>query len=251
MITGIYYQSFKMHRSDYYHNMLTPSFHPSIPNSYTLSPYHIDIFFHRIHRDSPYYASHLSVDEKEKANQFMQPLHKRHYIIAHGLLRHYLAQYTLLAPSLLQFDTHPNGKPYITNAPDVSFNLSHSHEYIMFAITKHHALGMDIEYMKPRPFIGIAEKMFHPDEVHFLNKSNGYDFIYRFFYLWSRKEAFIKYTGEGLRFPTETMNNLPHQPKDTPHHIDFYSISFMPAILLSGSLCYHSETQHIDLYRIP
>ncbi len=84
-----------------------------------------------------------------------------------------------------------NGKPYFKNHPDFHFNISHSEDIIAVAISSA-PVGVDIEKLR-EVNLKIAERRFTEKEKAFV-KTNG-----DFFYVWTRKEAFLKKTGQGLR----------------------------------------------------
>lgn len=86
------------------------------------------------------------------------------------------------------------GKPYFPDYPAISFSISHSGEYLLLAVGTR-PLGVDIECLKPRaeklPQYALTAAEF---EVYV---EQGADWA-AFYSLWTKKEAFVKYTGEGL-----------------------------------------------------
>lgn len=92
------------------------------------------------------------------------------------------------APALpLDIHTAENGKPYIPNAP--FFNLSHSGDFVIIAVSEK-PVGIDIqEPVAPERAQKIARRFFTLEEQ---------ELTARFTELWTRKEAYIKFTGIGL-----------------------------------------------------
>lgn len=86
------------------------------------------------------------------------------------------------------------GKPYFPDHPAIQFSLSHSGNYVLIAIGTR-PLGVDIECIRPR-----AEKLpqyaLTAAEFEIFLEQGG-DWA-AFYHLWTKKEAFVKYTGEGL-----------------------------------------------------
>ncbi len=84
------------------------------------------------------------------------------------------------------------GKPAIKDCP-YHFNLSHSGDYLILAVGEA-PIGADIEKIdKIRP--KTVEKYFSDAEKQ-LVKEQG---LSSFFELWTKKESYVKYTGEGIK----------------------------------------------------
>jgi len=94
------------------------------------------------------------------------------------------------------------GKPYLPDGP--FFSLSHSGNLVILAVSRCFRVGVDVEDMKTRDFAGVAKKAFHPEERSFFekNRQRGPEAEKEAFYaIWTRKESYLKMTGEGLRRP--------------------------------------------------
>ena len=89
------------------------------------------------------------------------------------------------------------GKPYFIGIPadmtQLHFSLSHSGLYGACAVHTG-PLGLDIQEHRPCDKEAIARRFFHSTEYDFLVR---YDFE-PFFDIWTAKESYVKYTGEGL-----------------------------------------------------
>src|SRR5215208_1888375 len=80
----------------------------------------------------------LSAAERVRAARFKFSDHRRRYIAAHVALRRILARYLELDPSRLEFCRGAQGKPDLIlqpNQPPLRFNLSHSHDAALIAVT--------------------------------------------------------------------------------------------------------------------
>lgn len=90
-----------------------------------------------------------------------------------------------------------NGKPYLVDAPDVRFNLSHSGERVMCVISPFE-VGCDVEIIKGDRG-RLAERFFKPEESawikHFDSLEKQSEVFYR---LWTLKECYMKVTGRGM-----------------------------------------------------
>src|SRR5271157_1795180 len=118
-----------------------------------------------------YLRSLLSRDEIARAERFRFEKDHYRFIITHGLLRILLARYLnspFINASQLQFCSNAYGKPSLDlDMQDrvLNFNLSHSHELILFAFTYVRQIGIDIEYMRPDLDLeSLAQYSFSPLE---------------------------------------------------------------------------------------
>lgn len=149
----------------------------------------------------------LSADERARAERFYFHKDRERFIVARGLLRVILGRYRNTEPSQLHFCYNPYGKPALANesgSNGLRFNLSHSHELALYAITRGREIGVDLECIRP-DLAGdqIAERFFSPGEVKALRALPPSSQHVGFFNCWTRKEAYIKARGEGLTLPLD------------------------------------------------
>ena len=115
---------------------------------------------------------------------------------AYGLLELAAKEHWQL-PALPEMARAEGGKPFFPAFPHCRFNLSHSGDFALCALSDRE-VGADIQRIRPhRP--GFAEAVCSSDELRWLKE--GEDFWGRFAQLWSLKEAKVKYAGTGLRRP--------------------------------------------------
>lgn len=167
------------------------------------------------------YRSLLAAEERERANRFItQPL-RRKWEISRGALRLLLSQYSNVPPAELAFQYGRNGKPELTGELVVHFNMSHSENLAIFAITRECELGVDIEVLRAIPDLeNIASKFFCYEEI--LELHSIADKIIRdevFLRCWTRKESYVKALGLGLSIPLNKfrVSLLPSQPAHFVH----------------------------------
>ena len=128
--------------------------------------------------------------ESSRAASFRFERHRRRYLRSHAALRAILRCYTE-AP--LNFAVAEAGKPYLPDVPHLKFNLSHSHEMALVAVSLDTEIGVDIEHIRPLSDYGaIAERFFPPSEAAALVDETD------FFRRWTRIEAVLKARGVGL-----------------------------------------------------
>ena len=145
--------------------------------------------------------STLSADERERAARFRLAQHRDPFIVARGCLRLLLGRYAGCPPAEIGFQYGPRGKPSLPGFT-IHFNLSHSSDLALFVFTRAGELGVDVERIHPIPeMMNLAGRFFCPAEAHDLASLADDQREHAFFLCWTRKEACIKATGNGLSTP--------------------------------------------------
>lgn len=98
----------------------------------------------------------------------------------------------------LQFEPRAkgeHGKPFFTLQPGIYYNISHSGDYVA-CILADQQVGLDIQQHKEVSYERILKRMVPPDLAEkILALDNPKE---EFFKQWVLREAYIKWTGEGL-----------------------------------------------------
>lgn len=148
------------------------------------------------------FSASLSDGERVRAGRLLLPVHRNAFVAARGILRELLAGYLGEDAPRLRFVYGPYGKPALdpTLGGDLTFNVSHSHGLALVAVARQRRLGIDVERIRAeRDWSRIAERFFAPEEVATLRRLLPQQRERAFFVCWTRKEAFLKATGEGIR----------------------------------------------------
>lgn len=155
---------------------------------------------------------HWSLLESALSNeeQLLAQTKKNHeiYIASRALTRLVLARNLQVTSRSLRFDKQPQGKPFLRDFPSLSFNLSHSKDFVVFALGEPVLIGVDVEHHKPRNYSSIAQHYFHPLEIEQLQtvETNPTALQNLFFHYWTLKEAFFKGLGSGIVTGLHTAN---------------------------------------------
>ncbi|MCO5936378.1 4'-phosphopantetheinyl transferase superfamily protein [Mucilaginibacter sp. RB4R14] len=137
----------------------------------------------------------LTADEKLRAGKYKQPKDTYRFIVSRGAQRIILGRYLDQPPVELQFVLGENNKPHLIGVDGsiVRYNLSHSGDWVVLAIATS-SIGADVEFIDAAfPFRDILEDNFSEHEAAYIGTSSK-----KFFTLWTRKEAILKATGQGL-----------------------------------------------------
>jgi 4'-phosphopantetheinyl transferase len=146
----------------------------------------------------------LDPTEAERAARFLSADKRVQFIAGRAQLRAILAGYLGLGAKEVRFEYGEHGKPTLAaGTGDLAFNLSHSHDRGLLAITTGAdlRLGVDIELARPgRRFGGIATRFFAAQEARALLELPAARQPAAFYRAWTRKEAYLKAWGTGLSF---------------------------------------------------
>ena len=151
------------------------------------------------------FQSLLSVDERNRAERFHFEADRKRFIVRRGILRTLLSYYLGVEPGQIQFCYGKNGKPDLADTlgkGTIHFNLSLSEGVALYAFTRDREIGVDIELIRNIPEMEpIVAQYFSAGEndvFSALPKSKRKEAFYD---CWTRKEAFVKATGDGLSLP--------------------------------------------------
>jgi len=154
---------------------------------------------------APKFVALLDDDERLRAARFRFPEHRNRFTVARGALRTILGRYLEVEPVALQFSYGSYGKPALAEGfPTINFNLSHSGEFMLLAVTRGREVGIDIELIKQEfATTEVADRFFSRREILSLRSQARQLQTEGFFNCWTRKEAYIKARGEGLSLPLD------------------------------------------------
>jgi 4'-phosphopantetheinyl transferase len=196
----------------------------------------------------------LSIDERDQASRFKFPIHRLRYIAAHHQLRHILSFCIGIPANEITFGYSEHRKPHITNtvATQYQFNISHSDNRAVYAIGLNYPLGIDIEKVRNKCNMDIADRFFSETERDALSKLNGKELERSFYRVWSRKEAIIKATGKGL---SQQLSSFSVAVTDVPETIivDNQEWKISPLSIDSefqSALAYHPSIEYIMMESI-
>ena len=136
-------------------------------------------------------ASTLSPREREKAAAIIHPRARAIFIISRAYMRIVIARFLNIEPNTLTIGYSRHGKPQCQFP--LEFNLAHTRDVIILAISKGNSVGADIENIRlRRPLRDIEDTLrfsFGPKERRKITDAA------RFVAAWTRKEAIIKMVG--------------------------------------------------------
>lgn len=156
--------------------------------------------------DQPDLTRFLTPEELARADRFRLRPHRRRYVAARGVLRFLIAERVDVAPRDLNLVAGEQGKPLLASHPDLSFNVSHSHDLALFAFSAEGDVGVDVEHLRDLDPLVVSSTCFSASErleLALLPHGRRLD---AFFEGWVRKEAVIKADGRGMSLPLDSFS---------------------------------------------
>ncbi|TEU25700.1 4'-phosphopantetheinyl transferase superfamily protein [Acinetobacter seifertii] len=211
-----------------------------------------------------HYLSFLNAAEKLRYDQYL-PQAARLFLISRVLTKSVLADKLGISPHQVNIQLQPNGKPFVQDGKTIYFNLSHSADVIVLAVTEEGEIGVDVERVNREFEWRRVDSVLALSEIDWIQENESTDpfSVYqRFFQIWTLKEAYIKCTGEGMSRHLKKLNF-----HVLPEHIQFldstndaqkteeyyfgsyiYDCDFIFSICLQQSLA--QESFHLDCFQL-
>ena len=161
----------------------------------------------------------ISPDERRRHDELMRPEDRRRFVAGVGLSRLLLGAHSGTPPQKLVIDRgcvrcgRPHGKPRLADpATDIEFSVSHAGERVVVALTRGGPVGVDVESLHRRADVDTLAPHVLSQAERDARGGDDADAT-RFLRYWTRKEAVLKATGDGLNAPmTELTVSDPDQP---------------------------------------
>ena len=172
------------------------------PEPLKLSPQQVHVWRVELDRNSieiQQFRAMLSEEEQKRADRFCFEHDRSRFIVGRGMLRSLLAMYLQVAPEGIEFRYSAKGKPMLANVEQgLQFNLAHSGGLALYAIASE-PVGIDLEQIRPvSDAEQLAKRFFTPAEAEAIATLPLAQKQAAFLNAWTRKEAYLKATGDGL-----------------------------------------------------
>jgi len=149
----------------------------------------------------------LCASERERLAKFTREEDQIRFAETRMFLRSTIGQYTGEEPRNVRFSYGHKGKPVLVDHPWLKFNLSHTLDYAAIAVTRDCHVGVDLEsvHRKVTNLSRLAARKLATSEWERIKSCDESSRTVQFLRAWTRKEAFIKATGEGLSRDLKTV----------------------------------------------
>ncbi len=193
----------------------------------------------------------LSSEERVEARRFHRPADRLRSVAARAALRTILAAYLQERPQALRLATGPSGKPCLDG---LQFNLSHTGNLALVAVSKEKRIGVDIEKLRELPSMqAVLSFIFTDEERAFVESHSGEHRSRAFFLIWNRREAAAKALGldlltcfSRLEIPAAAYSAAGFQVPLAGE--DWWLRDFSPAPGYAGALCLEGKPAELSWY---
>jgi 4'-phosphopantetheinyl transferase len=151
----------------------------------------------------------LSAEEIIKNEAMFQDNARQMFCLRKGITRILLSNYLDIAPKEVDYCYTEYGKPFFLNEKykNIYFNISHSKEFIMVAITEKRNIGVDVEKINLTKKVSVmAESVFSQDELKIFKNCCKDEKLQLFYETWVKKEAISKAVGVGISLGFNTFS---------------------------------------------
>jgi 4'-phosphopantetheinyl transferase len=162
----------------------------------------VEVWWARIDQVRREFVEDLDEVELGRLAAYVRDEDKDRFLLGVTLTRRLLGRRFSLPPAKVVLDRtclecgKPHGK---VRADGVELSVTHSGDLVGVAICEC-PVGIDVEKVDPQLDVdGVAGMALSPEELQDLNRHTGLEKVQTFMTYWTRKEAVVKATGEGLR----------------------------------------------------
>jgi 4'-phosphopantetheinyl transferase len=181
---------------------------PELTMPIALSPGVVHVVRVDLDRASPDwmpYMDNLTDGEKDRAWRFRFDEPRRQFVMVRAILRRILASCCEMTSAQIPLTFGNHGKPSLqfdslpVTTPRIEFNVSHSGDVGLIAISAGAAVGIDVETSdRTTSILELAQRYFSSKESAALRNLPTDLQTAGFFRGWTSKEAYIKAKGAGL-----------------------------------------------------
>ncbi|MBF0409456.1 MAG: 4'-phosphopantetheinyl transferase superfamily protein [Candidatus Riflebacteria bacterium] len=145
---------------------------------------------------------YLTDDEKKRSERFLIPELSEQFVFIRAFQKNLFSAYLNCDVSELSLHLDSDGKPrlFLHGSEALRFNLTHSGNFFCIAVSKKYDIGVDIEHLNRKTdFSSIIKRYYSAKEYCEWLKLPDESKREAFFRSWTRKEAYLKGIGIGLR----------------------------------------------------
>ncbi len=174
----------------------------------------------------------LSGSELESANKKRDEVLSQRAIISRGFLRYILGHSLHMHPTAIPLELTAHGKPVLAYdlKHRLNFNVAHSKEMLIVAVSETSQIGVDVEWIDPSKNLNqVANICLMPEETRFFAFHGNQPSV--FFKIWTIKEAILKATGLGLAYPMNKFSVISSKSDGISHRVSGEVTGGKPCVL--------------------
>ncbi|WP_344149117.1 4'-phosphopantetheinyl transferase family protein [Kribbella yunnanensis] len=161
----------------------------------------VEVWWARVDQARPEFIADLNAVERERYARYLREADKARFLLGVTMVRRLLGARMSLPPAIVVLDRacRDCGKPHgKVRAEGVELSVTHSGEWVGVAIGTA-PVGLDVERIDAAQDVdGVARMSLAPEEQLVLRGFEGGEKARAFTRYWTRKEALLKATGDGI-----------------------------------------------------
>lgn len=188
----------------------------------------------------------ISRQRQQKTMRYRFPADRLLCMYGELLTRMAISNITGVHPTEVMIATASNKKPFLTYPEGLHFNISHTKNCVLCAVSDSGAVGVDIEKLAVPPY-NIMKNAFHDDEQDLIHTCSVNDKARNFYRIWTRKEALLKRDGRGITTNLTKINTLSY-PEYHEYEYHNYICSICAKDYNDYTLTHLTEQDVIDFF---
>ena len=212
----------------------------------------VEVFAFRINafNNMNHLLAYLTKEKRDKLKKYRYQEDYLRSLLGEIFIRMKASEYLGVDISKVDIGYNEFGKPYIMEANNFEYNISHSGDWVVCAISNN-CVGIDIEKIG-KAHLDVAERFFTRSEYELLCEMEDNRVDKAFYRLWTMKESYIKWLGGGLSIPLNSFSFVKNcncfyidKGKSIRIHIPEFEIGYLIAICTTEE--YYDAVQIIDI----
>ncbi len=166
--------------------------------------------------------------DKEKKREFLSATNenrKLSILISQGFAKEKISREYDIPKNDIVFSVSDRGKPYCKSHPHIYFSLSHSGNFVAFAVSDKE-IGIDIEKLRPAKD-NLVKRVCSQNEIDAIYCSENPHI--KFTEIWTKKEAYLKALGTGIDRELSSIDTTDKNLKFTTEVTDEFIVSVFSA----------------------
>src|SRR5215831_1823103 len=151
----------------------------------------------------------LSPEEQDRAGRFRSEHDRMRFVLGRIVARSVLGHCLQQPAADVRLTLDHSGKPVVASPSEtpIHFNISHSGDYVLFALARDRRVGVDVEQIRETKDLNeIAAQFFSKIEYSRLLTVPERLRTESFYRCWTMKEAYLKADGNGFRLPMDSFD---------------------------------------------
>ena len=152
----------------------------------------------------------LPAEEQARCLRYRQPADRLRFAATRVALRQLLAERLRIPVQAVALQIDAFGKPRLAHGEKLFFNLSHSGNHALIALSVEQPVGVDIEAASGAATAPLADAALTQEERRYCHQQpNKEAAAQAFFRVWSGKEAVLKALGLGIAHHLQSVSVVP------------------------------------------